>query len=385
MSNYPTSDFSRFTTRYVSLFAMLLILVSQPWGWTTPMSVGTWIIFIAAIYDFLKALRMRFTRPSALILFTILLLSFCSLLAAARMTYRFLVALFCFWEIPIFLQFSTKDVSKKFVERIYHIFLALSLYYMVLFFTPVANVYGNDFLLTLTLGYSNPNQTGMYLLVCFFILFSATSYYKRPIVRFIYSGAAILIGLLIFGTGSRACILLALAYTVYYIFFSKNSWPVLTTILTKIAFWVPIAVFIFIMFFTNLSRDLQFMGETFETGRFSIYSRVFENYSFLKFLLGDFARYRYDNLHNAYLSVFATSGIIVAIFFVIFLRNRFLEIHQRVIHRHQQLAYMGLVMLVVHMSIEAAFFTAGSVYAISVMSLVWIATQKHQIHDIEDE
>ncbi len=368
-------------SRYFALTAMILILVAQPWGQTALMSIGTWMIFFAAFYDMMKAFRMRFTRPSAIVLFGILILSFLSLVAVAGFTYKSFVALFCFWEIPIFLQFSTKNITRSFVKKLYYVFLGLAVYYLLLALSPIAFNYNGPYgirqISSLTLGYSNPNQTGMYLLICFFILISAISFFEETKWKLIYGAASIVLLVLIVLTDSRACTLLACGYTLYYVFFRKNSWPALTAILTKLAFIIPIAIFVFIMFFQQASQKIQILGEVFDTGRFSIYTNVFENYNIIRFILGSFTQYRFDNLHNAYLSVFATSGIFVTIFFVLFLRGRFLEIHKSVTRCHQQLAYIGLLMLIVHMSIEAAFFTAGSVYAISVMCLVWISCQKN--------
>ncbi|MBQ8747339.1 MAG: hypothetical protein IJZ08_05660 [Clostridia bacterium] len=367
-------------SRYVALIAMALILVSQPWGQTVLVSIGTWMIFFAAFYDMMKAFRMRFTRPSAIVLFSILILSLFSLVAAAGFTYKSFVALFCFWEIPIFLQFSTQNITRNFAKKVYYLFLGLATYYLFLALSPLAfnykGPYGIVQLSSLTLGYQNPNQTGMYLLVCFFILLGATTFFEEMKWKIIYAAASAVVGILIILTDSRACILLAIGYTIYYIFFRKNSWPALTAILTKIAFIIPIAVFVFIIGFQQTSQNIQLLGEVFDTGRFAIYTDVFKQYNFMEFVLGSFVEYRYENLHNAYLSVFATSGIFVVVFFVLFLRGRFLEIHKNVTRCYQQLAYIGLLMLIVHMSIEAAFFTAGSVYAISVMCLVWISSQK---------
>ena len=369
-------------SRYIALFAMVLILCGQPWRQTGLMSLGTWLIFLAAFYDLLKAASMRFLNRPTILLLCILMLSFFSLLASADFSYKSLVALFCFWEIPIFMQFSTQNVSKSFKEKLYYVFLGLAAYYVFLALSSISHDYMGPYgivqLDELTLGYTNPNQTGMYLLICFFILLSAAAYFQKRWLRHLYIAAAIIIGTLIFATNSRSCVLLAAAYAFYYVFFSKKISARIIGMIAKIAFFLPIILFIFIVFFQQAAQSILVMGEEFDTGRATIFSDVFTNYDLVKFLLGDYSSHQFENLHNAYLSIFATAGFFVALLYVVFLRNKFLEIHKTAKQRHQQLAFVGLITLIVHMSVEAAFFTAGSVYAVSVMCLAWISSEKYE-------
>ncbi len=369
-------------SRYIALFAMILILVAQPWRQTALMSLGTWLIFLSAVYDLLKAASMRFLNKPTLLLICMLILSFFSLLASADFSYKSLVSLFCFWEIPIFMQFSTQNVSKNFKEKLYYIFLGLAAYYTFLSLSPISHdylgPYGTVQLDELTLGFSNPNQTGMYLLICFFVLISAAAYFQKRWLRHLYIIAAAVIGALILATRSRACIILAAAYLFYYIFFSKKLSLRTIGILTKVAFVLPILLFFFILFFQQAAHSILVMGEEFDTGRSTIFSEVFTDFDIVNFLLGDFSKYQFQNLHNAYLSIFASAGFFVALLYVVYMRGKILELQKTAKQHPQQIALIGLVMLVIHMSVEAAFFTAGSVYAVSVMCLTWISSEKHE-------
>ncbi len=369
-------------SQYVALFGMILILVGQPWGQHALMSLGTWLIFLAAFYDLIKITSMRFLPVPAILLICILLLSLFSMIATFEFSYQSLVALFCFWEIPIFLQFSTQNITNAFREKIYYVFLALAGYYTFLSLSSVSHKFVGSYrtvvLDELTLGYQNPNQTGMYLLTCFFILLSATAYFKKRSKKRLFMIAAAIVASLIIGTRSRACIIFVIIYVIYYLFFSRRLSRSTRLFITKCAFMAPIIMFIFILFFQEAADSLLILGEEFDTGRVSIYQRVFRNYNIVDFILGDFSRYLFGNLHNAYLSVFATAGFFTMVFYIVYLRNKFLEIQKSAKHRHQSLAFFGLTLLVVHMSVEAAFFTAGSVYAISVICLAWISSDLHE-------
>lgn len=127
------------------------------------------------------------------------------------------------------------------------------------------------------------------------------------------------------------------------------------------------------------------MGEAFDTGRFSIYTRVFRNYSIIDFLFGDFSRYRFDNLHNGYLSIMATVGVPSMVLFISLLYQKTTALLNYISQRHQRLAYIGLLFLIMHMAFEAAFFTAGSVYAVSVLILVWLSNETQESEDKDED
>ncbi len=381
--------FGLLESRYAALFGMFIILLFHPWSNTAVMSAGTWIIFFSAFFNLFQVISGKFSKRSSITLLFMLALSFLSVVASMKISYEALVSLFCFWEIPVFWGASTHEVNRAFKKHMYIVFLILSVYYIYLSFSSVSHKYigpyGEVIHDALTLGYNNPNQTGMYLLVCFFVLLSATAFFEKKLIKQIFFIVAILELFVIWGTKSRTCIILAMIYLLYYLFFSKNTRIFLSSSFVQIIVFIPIIMFLFLMFFQQVYENFIVMGEAFDTGRFSIYTRVFRNYSIIDFLFGDFSRYRFDNLHNGYLSIMATVGVPSMVLFISLLYQKTTALLNYISQRHQRLAYIGLLFLIMHMAFEAAFFTAGSVYAVSVLILVWLSNETQESEDKDED
>lgn len=374
--------FDLIKSRYLALFGMLIILLFQPWRNNAMMSLGTWIIFFSTLFNLFQVISEKFAKNSSLILLFILALSVFSIVVSMDFTYSSLVALFCFCEIPIFWETSIYPAKDNFKKHIYITYLILSVYYVFLSFSSVSHKYIGPYGETrhdaLTLGYNNPNQTGMYLLVCFFVLLSATAFFNKIIVKRIFLISAILQMFLVWKTESRACIIIAIVYLVYYCFFSKRSRIFLSDSFVRVIVFIPIIIFLLITLFHNTFEGLTVLDERFDTGRFTIYVNVLRNYNILNFFFGDFSKYAFSNLHNAYLSVMATIGFPAMVLFILFLYTKVTGTLKEVTQRYQRLTYVGLLALVIHMAFEAAFFTAGSVYAVSVLTLIWLSSNTQE-------
>lgn len=79
-------------------------------------------------------------------------------------------------EIPLFIASAKQISSKRLTMTIYKCFVIVSLFYVVISLTPIAHRYKNEYGTFqagfLTLGYENPNKTGMLLFACTAVLLS---------------------------------------------------------------------------------------------------------------------------------------------------------------------------------------------------------------------
>ena len=112
------------------------------------------------------------------------------------------------------------------------------------------------------------------------------------------------------------------------------------------------------------------MGDTLLNGRETLFSKYFDNLAVDTFFLGDFRSFRFDNLHNAYIAIAATTGIFVLSFYMYMLRKHMLQnLRPEIEKGYEHTAFIGFICLVFYFSTEAAGAVGGTNYAFMNMSL----------------
>ena len=138
----------------------------------------------------------------------------------------------------------------------------------------------------------------------------------------------------------------------------------------------PVIYLVFALALPSISQKITVMGESIFTGREEIYQRYFDNLSIINFIFGDFNEFHFDNLHNGYISIAATGGIVSVICFILLLKkcldtNR---INARSYY-YTATAYLGFLCIVLCTSTEAAFIVGGSTYAFFIFMIFALFSQ----------
>ncbi|MEE0929160.1 MAG: hypothetical protein UIG59_08200 [Acutalibacteraceae bacterium] len=282
-----------------------------------------------------------------------------------------LIDLMCFLEIPIFMlcgkEISSKNTPKVFLWLQY----ALSFYYIYLSGTDKAycfnGKYGVIYLEELTLSYRNPNETAIYLLVCFITLLVAITTYKKLILKLMFAINAGFIFYLVWLTICRAGIVVCVLAVIGLLFL--KVFPI-KRIITRIALIIPIIMVAVIYLFNDELVEMQFLGSSVDTNRIGVYEQVFSNLQLHEIFLGDFATHSFGNLHNAYISIFGTIGIFGVIIYAYFMYHTLMS-HTKSLEYNmsQKMAYIGILLIIIHSAVEAAFFIGGSAYAMGFICL----------------
>ena len=177
------------TPIHLMLVGMMSIQIAYPIRINALVSLGTWMIVAAALMAF--ALAVVKQRINDRYLFNIIILSICvllSLIFSFSWSYQDVVVAFSFIEIPLFLAAYPKVRERSVVRKIFACYIVLSIYYLVLSFSTLSNIYytqyGSKTMGFLTLGYNNPNETAMHLFACFIILVAMLSNLKNRFARF---------------------------------------------------------------------------------------------------------------------------------------------------------------------------------------------------------
>ncbi|MBR5569908.1 MAG: hypothetical protein IKW10_03345 [Oscillospiraceae bacterium] len=241
--------------------------------------------------------------------------------------------------------------------------------YRTVFETEYGRFYGDE----VTLGYPNPNQTAMFLFVAMVILSIGVFFVQKVFLKVLLIADAAYMGIMLEQTQSRAGLLLLIIFLTTICVIRKWS---ISQKIVKLVVLLPCIYAIIAMFYLETFGDLTLWGESIFNGREGVYGRYLENLNTLNFVLGDFARFSFANLHNSYVSIAATAGIVTVVSFVYFFRQFLLSNHECAMTQgYAKIAYIGFLCIIIHSCAEAAFLVAGSIYAFLVFMVVMMFSQ----------
>lgn len=382
MNNTKTYNF---IYKIIFIF-FFLILIGYSLHIELVVRIGTYGIFLCSVGLFcLGSIRGYIKDLDILKIFLLLFFSFFSVFVSAKYEYESFVKILMFMELPLLVVSLPPKIDKTVVQFYQKGFFLISLYYLGISFTGYAysyqTQYGTTQLSALTLGNSNPNETAMFLFTVIFVLAFAFFISKNIFSKCFLAFSIVWTAYLIFLTQCRVMILLSIVLLGVSFFLRKRK-P--NFILTKFVQVFP-AVFVGVLiFFSNFFSSITFMGDSFDTGRSTIYLRAFNDMSFVKFMVGDFA-FKFQNLHNAPLAVFATIGVVgVVIFYSILFSKLSCMLKSANNCQKGYLSFWVIMMFVLHSSVEAALFTAGSASAICTFTVFLFAQYEVLDEDIAD-
>ncbi len=365
---------------YLMLFGMMAILIATPLRVNAIMSMGTWIIVGASLFAFAVSLVQK--KLDTWYLLVILLLLGTIVLSIAysfEISYSNLVVAGCFLEIPFFLGAYPSINRVHLRNTIYGCFVILSVYYLLLSFTSLAYLYRTKYGVVqmpyMTLGYNNPNETAMLLFVCLIVLVSLSARTTKKPVFLLLLVDCVSVIFLLWRTLSRTGLVLSVAFLVLVLAYRKKESP---SWLRIVSFIIPIGFLFVTLFFDEVLSTIQMFGDTVDTGRNTIYSAVLENMNAVHFLIGDFT-IRFENLHNGFWCIFATIGLIGVMMYAFFLFKKMKET-QMLCNQEStdKVAFIGLCCILIYTATEAAYLSAGSVFAALVVSVYALAVTREE-------
>ena len=225
---------------------------------------------------------------------------------------------------------------------------------------------------SLTLGYGNPNQTGMLLLGMLLILVVSIAKASRKWEKVGGTALAAYMVYMIVRTNSRTCIVLVAAMLLALV---TSLYRKIDKKIMFLAFLAP-AVYIFMeLFMSAVVSNTTVMGETVATGRGEIYIEFLKSTDIWSILVGDFVEYRNAHLHNGYITVFARVGLVGLAAFVIMLWRGYRQCYQDALQggKAEFFAFCGLLLILLHSTMEAAYLSGGTMYA-AILCMLMILT-----------
>lgn len=221
--------------------------------------------------------------------------------------------------------------------------------------------YGITIIEELTLGFNNPNESGIYLMLSFFVMLSAVFYWKKRWQRNGSIVLSVVLYYLLWQTQSRMAILMAAVAAVAVLMrrFYKPGIIMRMTVLLS-----PAISFVITMLFSAVLDSVSLMGEALDTGRYNIYQALLSRLDFLGVFIGNVPGFAGGNLHNSYLSIMGSYGLITTVLYIA-LSNAVL----REQHANSQkseaayAAYIGILCIISHGIAEGTLLLSGTVYA----------------------
>lgn len=370
---------------YFIVIGLMMILIAEPLNATSFSSLGVWLIFIAIVsIAVITMVEKKHIHANAITITTMLfaVIGIFSMALCNQISYKSLVTLMSALEIPLFIASVKQISSKRLTVVIYKCFVLVSLFFIVISFTSIAHSYKNEYGTFqadfLTLGYENPNQTGMLLSACVAVLLSyfyhVDSIGKKALIALDIAYMLFLI----YRTESRASIVVA-ALSLVFSFVKKKK---IIERLGWVCYIVPMCFSLLLALFYEQIGQMYFLGDVFDTGRLFIYSNVLHNMDFKSFFLGQYS-YQFSNLHNLYVSLFATVGI----FGTVVLAVLYFFVNKQLSRTYEtdsaRVAYVAICLYMLHASVESAMFLFGSVYAAIIISLYILCINKEDADDVE--
>ena len=275
------------------------------------------------------------------------------------------IAYLCFLMLPGYIVlYRRADNISRLKTAVYIANIFYTGVYIYLRFTDRAFIYygdyGEEIIEDLTLGYGNANETGIYLMLSFFIMLSAFFAAKKRWhkgVIFLLSGVLFY---LLWETDCRVCIILVavvLVLTVSKWLFRLQKRTILVALL------IPLLSLILVRVMPDTLKTLNFMGDSVDTGRYFLFDSFFDRLTIGSFFFGDVARYPGSNMHNSYLSLLAMFGALTVIPYVLFLNTSLKVYYEKLSGTQRYVAFAGVLAVIIHGSVEGTLIMSGTVYA----------------------
>jgi hypothetical protein len=270
-----------------------------------------------------------------------------------------LLAIFIVDQVP------QRDSTMKFV---FGVNLIIAIVFIFLSRTDYA--YSDKIIGSLSLGYSNPNATAIYLLLNFSLLLLYPIHIRNPISRItVYTICSYLL-YLIYETDSRTCLIAALMVAVYILFAPKWRIP---KILLPIIMLIPLAFLFFYAYLyrTGQYQDLEILGKPFYSGREGYFVQMLEELK-SNWLVGDVVSYPFSNMHNGPLTLLSGCGVIGYLLYLQFTGSTIRHYYHGTVSRTQTVALVVIFATFINSCSEAALVTGGANYAIVLSTFYWL-------------
>ncbi len=263
--------------------------------------------------------------------------------------------------------------TPKIEKALLYVFSLQGLLLIGLFFSPIAYKGYQAYVEVaseLTLGYPNPNQTGIIIFSTLAILLILVR--RHPLKKgYRYFIWAEILALSVFLLLTKARTSLAGFLMFLFFFFRKKNIKINEKIAGLIICFPILFVYLYDLASNSAFKDLKILGKKVFSGR----QRVFQNVLQLcdNKVLGKLTYFQFQNSHNALLTILVNIGIIGLILYLLFTISSFNELNRKNQTEKTNLGLIAVLSLFIMGCAEAAGLTGGSIYSVYLLVLLILA------------
>ena len=258
--------------------------------------------------------------------------------------------------------------KKSLIRFLYWMNIIVALVFIALYFTSYA--YSSKIIGSLTLGYSNPNTTAIYLLMNIAIIAIFFDRQQKFLAKIVLFSIGLFLFHLLFLTKSRMCLIAAILILVFRFFAPKWKLPKWTILPVQL---LPLA---FLFLYPYLYRQNQysnsiFLNKELFSGREVYFSEMLARLRSI-WLVGDFGAHPFTNAHNGPLAVLLGAGTVGYLAYFWFINSTIRTYHSRAKTCSQTIALIVIFAIFIHSCAEAAMTVGGANYSILLATVFWI-------------
>lgn len=291
-----------------------------------------------------------------------------------------LINIFCFLEtllaIYIIDMVAHDEATEAFVFRVN---IIIALVFCILSRTSYA--YSHIIADSLSLGYSNPNATAIYLLMNLSLLLLYTVRLKQLWKKIAVYVLCAYLFYLLYETDSRACLFAAVAVVAYVLLAPKWRIP---TFFVSVFMLLPL---FFLFFYTSLYQtgkytDLTILGKPFYSGREAYFINKLEQLKSY-WLIGNVGLNPFNNMHNGALALMSSCGVLGYALYLRYIDNTIRHYYRKNVTHQQTVALIVILATFLHSCAEAALIVGGANYSIVVATFYWLLKGKGTTYGIQ--
>lgn len=288
--------------------------------------------------------------------------------------YRGIVNMCCFvLMISVWRSAGMVENSRLVVKVLYRTFAAQAAVLIGLFFSPLAHKGFTDYEAVsreLTLGFDNPNQTGIIIFSTLAILLllqqkKLENRYWNALILF----EVVFLSVELILTRARVSILGYMVFLFFFVFTTKRSVRNKHFVLADGLLWVPLVfVFAYLWVYNSRFQAVHFMGKLLFSGRERVYASALRAWNDKVF--GNLERFVFSNSHNSHLTILVNVGIVGFLLYMLYTTNAFNRFYAKCETRQQILCTVAILSLFVMGCGETAVLTGGTIYYVYMLTFL---------------
>ncbi len=254
--------------------------------------------------------------------------------------------------------------------------IALSILFIIIYFTDLAYVYGDSYLSWLTLNMGNSNETAIMLLGNLCVLTLTFFYFESASEKLFVSALALVVFIMLFETNSRLGLALAVLFLFAVLFnFKVRNWHIIICLVLPFLFYIIYNIADQIVIFQSLT----FLDKPVFSGRVELWRVLFNEFydGIGTLLFGNYKDFQLENSHNGFLSVLFNYGLLGILLYYISLFVFIFELNDGNDSRRAKVAmYTVLTFLLISFTESAVVITGRNFCVFYMVAAVALKNEK---------